>query len=122
MKAYYDNKPSRIEAIGNGSWFYRWDIKEESVEHEGETRTQYSCKEVVVWSPITSNRVLQAVLEDKYPNNREQKYINEYNAAILGVYKDNEAAHKIETYKVFLMERDTIKNQVDSDCMEFGIK
>lgn len=125
-RAYYDVKPSVLEATGNGGNIYRWDIKEEQVETtegmEQSERVQYSCYEVVVWNPISSNKILQEVMAVKYPNNREQKYINEYNAAILGVYSDNEAAHKIETYKVFLMERDTIKNQVDSDCMEFGIK
>lgn len=28
MIAYYDHKPSQIEAMGNGKYFYRWDIEE----------------------------------------------------------------------------------------------
>ena len=33
--AFYDNKPSKLEAVGNGSYLYRWNIQEvkpESVE------------------------------------------------------------------------------------------
>lgn len=28
MIAYYDHKPPRVEAMGNGKYFYRWDIEE----------------------------------------------------------------------------------------------
>lgn len=129
-RAYYDAKPSKFEAVGNGSHIYRWDIKEEQIEShetevaEGESAgaVQYSCLEVVIWAPVNSNKILQSVLEAKYPNNREQKYINEYNAANLGVYSDDEAEEKVETYKAFLKERDAIKKQVDTDCVELNIK
>lgn len=127
--AYYDAMPSKFEAAGNGSYIYRWDVKEEKVERheaseggEESEKVQYSCYEVVVWAPVSSNKILQAVLEAKFPDNREQKYINEYNAAILGVYTDEKAKEKVETYKAFLRERDAIKNQVDSDCAELNIK
>lgn len=125
-RAYYDVKPSVLEATGNGGNIYRWDIKEEQVESnegmEQSERVQYSCYEVVVWNPVSSNKILQEVMAVKYPNNREQKYINEYNAAILGVYKDDEAKEKVKAYTEFLLERDGLKNQVDSDCKELGIQ
>ena len=28
MQAFYDNKPSVLEAVGNGSYRYRYDIEE----------------------------------------------------------------------------------------------
>ncbi|MBR5271802.1 MAG: hypothetical protein IKU25_00175 [Clostridia bacterium] len=133
-RAYYDIKPSNYEAVGNGSHMYRWDIKEEKVtdqmavaegdEHQPGERIQYSCLEVVVWAPVTSNGILQAVLEAKFPNNREQKYINEYNAALLGYYGDegsDEAQEKINAYKEFLYQRALLKTQVDEDCKKLGI-
>lgn len=131
-RAFYDAKPPKYEAVGNGSYLYRWDIQEEVITNEMTSssdendepfeRVQYSCFEVVVWSPVSSNSILQAVLEAKFPNGREQKYINEYNAAILGVYSEAEAAEKVEAYKVFLAERNALKTQVDADCSELGIK
>ena len=133
-RAYYDIKPSNYEAVGNGSHMYRWDIKEEKVadqmavaegdENQSSERIQYSCLEVVVWAPVTSNGILQAVLEAKFPNNREQKYINEYNAALLGYYGDeesDEAQEKINAYKEFLYQRALLKTQVDEDCKKLGI-
>lgn len=130
-RAFYDAKPSIYEAVGNGSYLYRWDIQEATVNDEIATsekksktveRLQYSCNEVTVWTPTTSNSILQAVLEATFPNDREQKFINEYNAAVLGVYSDDEAAEKIEAYKAFLIERNALKSQVDADCAELGIK
>lgn len=28
-RAFYDEMPSTLEAVGNGSYLYRWDIQEE---------------------------------------------------------------------------------------------
>lgn len=132
-RAFYDEHPSKFEAVGNGSHIYRWDIQEEKVKAnemalaEGEEQTervQYSCYEVIVWAPVTSNGLLQAVLEAKFPNNREQKYINEYNAALLGYYGEetgDEALEKINAYKEFLYQRAVLKSQVDNDCKELNI-
>ena len=62
--AFYDSKPSVLEAVGNGSFLYRWNIQEvapESVEQTSEDGTeaqeekapQFSCEEVSVWEPLT---------------------------------------------------------------------
>lgn len=122
--AFYDAKPSKFEAVGNGSYIYRWDIEEVKVEstEEQSDEVQYSCLEVVVWAPITSNKIMKEVMSEMYPNNREQKYINEYNSALMGLYDNEESEKKIQTYKDFLKEREAIKSQVDSDCIELGVK
>lgn len=136
-RAFYDEMPSTLEAVGNGSYLYRWDIQEEvkpASEHsdaDSETAnvqdsgTQYSCLEVVVWSPVSSNAILEAVISALWPNNREQKLINDYNAAQLGCFgtKTGEKAQSaINAYKAFLTQRDAIKAQVDADCEELNIE
>ena len=135
-RAFYDEMPSTLEAVGNGSYLYRWDIQEEEktvTEHstsDGETVTaqesskQYSCFEVTIWSPVSSNKILEAVIAAMWPNNREQKLINDYNAATLGCFgtKSGEKAQSaINAYKAFLTERDAIKAQVDADCESLNI-
>lgn len=122
MKAFYDRKPSVLEAVGNGSYLYRWGIKEESVQVEGfgdepqEERKQWSCDEVTVWPPVTANVITDRVIGELWSNNHEQKLVNEYNAAQLGLYDDAVASAKIAAYKSFLMERASVKATVDSDC------
>lgn len=124
MQAFYDHKPSVLEAVGNGSYKYRWDIVEmEQPAHEegGEPTTQWKCQEVTVWAPVTSNKITEAVISELWDSNYEQKLVNEYNAAQLGVYDEETAAAKVAAYKAFLTERNAVKTQVDSDCAELGI-
>lgn len=124
MQAFYDHKPSVLEAVGNGSYKYRWDIVEmEQPAHEegGEPTTQWKCQEVTVWAPVTSNKITEAVINEVWDSNYEQKLVNEYNAAQLGVYDEETSAAKVAAYKAFLTERNAVKTQVDADCAELGI-
>ena len=124
MQAFYDHKPSVLEAVGNGSYIYRWDIvefKQPAHDESGEPTTQWKCQEVTVWSPVTSNKITEAVISELWDSNYEQKLVNEYNAAQLGVYDEKTAAAKVAAYKAFLTERNAVKAQVDADCAELGI-
>ena len=124
--AYYDMKPSKYEAVGNGSYIYRWNIQEVSAPEssDGGQRTQWQCEEVIVWPPVSSNKITEAVVSHLWPSNYEQKLINEYNAANLGVYgaaSSTEASAKIAKYTEFLQARAAVKTQIDADCAELGI-
>lgn len=142
---FYDKKPSAFEAVGNGSHLYRFNIQEIEIPAENagsietsevaedgaetsepKTRTQYQCEEVVVWEPLTSNKVTEAVIAAICPASHEQKLVNEYNAANLGLVggskTNEEAKKKIAAYKEFLEYRAEVKERVDADCAEAGIK
>lgn len=133
MQAFYDEKPSVLEAVGNGSFLYRYNISEETNEVHSETesnpvdsKTQWSCQEVTVFAPLTSNRITEAVISDRWDSTHEQKLVNEYNAASLGLIgggsDSEEAVKRITAYRDFLTERAALKEQVDSDCSDLGIK
>lgn len=128
MKATYDNEPSVLEAVGNGSHRYHYDIKAvktESAEKSSGTEsiTKYECQEVIVYEPITSNKITEAVIADKWDGNQEQKLINEYNAIQLGITTDKaEITSKTAAYKEFLAERVRLKTIVDADCKILGIE
>ena len=136
MLAFYDNKPSVLEAVGNGSYKYRFDITEKTPEtvttssddsnaQEGEQRTQWQCQEVIVWSPVTSNKITEAVITEVCDHNYEQNLVNEYNAAQLGLYGSKtgeEAKRHIAAYTEYLNTRAALKAQVDADCAELGIE
>lgn len=129
MTAFYDTMPPKLQPVGNGSFLYHWNIQEVEapVNAEDETpRTQYQCEEVTVWPPLTANKILEAVVTDKWDKNFEQKLVNDYNAAKLSLY-DNSATsaaakEKIQRYKDFLNERKAIKEIVDGDCLELDIE
>lgn len=127
---FYDHKPSKIEAVGDGSYRYRWNIEEEveTLNAEGvtqpvETRVQWKCDEVIV-PRLNSNVIVEAVIAYGWSASREQKLVNDYNSAQLGLYgaKTSEAAKaKIAAYTEFLNSRNALKAQVDADCAELGI-
>ena len=126
MLAFYDNKPSVLEAVGNGSYRYRYDIEEVVPElTEGEEQTErtssWKCEEVVVWSPVTANKITEKVLTERWDANYEQKLVNEYNSAQMGLLSEEEAAARTETYRAFLSERTVLKALVDRDCEKLGI-
>lgn len=134
--AFYDNQPTKLEAVGNGSYVYRFNIQkvekpvtvepsELASDDEAPVQEQWKCEEVTVWAPLSSNKITETVITEKWDNNREQKLVNEFNAANLGMIggakSSEEAKAKIEAYKAYLSERATLKAQVDADCLEYGI-
>ncbi len=116
MKTFYDNKPKTLEADGNGAYRYRWDIQITNIQNGDDTQALYQCNEVTVYMPLSTNKITAAVINELWEHNQEQKLINEYNAAQLGVYSETVAQKKIEQYKNFLKERQKIKDMVDKDC------
>lgn len=122
MRAFYDNKPEVLGNMGDGSFRYRWGIKQVRTEiGEGDYITQWACEEVTVWPTLTANKITKAVISEVWPADYEQKLVNEYNAAILGVYDTEKAEKKIAQYRTFLAEREALKAQVDTDCKMLGI-
>lgn len=117
-RANYDSRPLAYEAVGNGCYLYRWDIKEETVEQEdGQTKTFFSCLEVGVWATVTRSMVKQAAINALWGDGVEEKYINDYNAVVLKVL---DSSYK-EAYKTFLAERKALKEQIDADLIPLGI-
>lgn len=119
--AIYDAKPSKYEAVGNGSYLYRWNIEEIQVPENGDSETtvsKWQCDEVTIWMPLSANKVVKAVIEHKWGNDHEQKLVNEYNSALLDIYDENTATEKINAYKTFLNERKELKEKVEEDYNE----
>ena len=133
MQAFYDNQPKKLEAVGNGSFRYRYNIREEEkpaqVSENSETaeqaqpKIQWVCDEVTVWMPLTPNRITAAVITEAFPADYEQKLLNEYNAANLGMIPDKEETEKRrQAYTDFLRRRAELKNEIDAFCAEQGIR
>lgn len=122
MKAIYDNRPEVLGALGNGAYRYRWNISEVEMEMgNDEVAKKWQCEEVMVWPTLTANKITKAVISELWPSDYEQKLVNEYNAAQLGVYDAEKAEAKVAQYRAFLAEREAIKAQVDADCKAMGI-
>lgn len=127
MQVFYDNRPSILEKVGDGSYRYRWNITEvempnDMMEDNEKTRTQWSCEEVIIFAPLSPNKITEKVIAELWDSNYEQKLLNEHNASTLGMYDEKTATYKINKYKDFLRQRETIKQQIDEDCKLLNIK
>ena len=120
MKGLSYEQPEIIEPVGNGSYRYRFNITE-IIPEDSERRPYWEYDEVIVWQPFSANDITKAVIEYLWPASYEQKLINEYNAAQLGIYTAAVAKEKIENYKEFLSLRAALKKQVEEDCEQLGI-
>lgn len=122
-KVFYDNKPATLTKVGDGSYRYAWDIQPITIESaDSDSIEQYTAYEVFVWSPVTANKITEAVINAMWPMGYEQKLVNEYNSAVLGLLPTDEADVKIKAYKDFLRDRAMLKAQVDKDCAELNIR
>ena len=133
MQAFYDNQPKKLEAVGNGSFRYRYNIREEEklvqasenseTAQEAQAQPQWVCEEVTVWAPLSANKITAAVITEAFPSDYEQKLLNEYNAANLGMIPDAaETEKRRQAYTDFLRRRAALKKEIDDFCAEQGIR
>lgn len=133
MQAFYDNQPKKLEAVGNGSFRYRYNIREEEkpvqasenseTAQEAQAQHKWVAEEVTVWMPLTPNRITAAVITEAFPADYEQKLLNEYNAANLGMIPDKDETEKRrQAYTDFLRRRAELKKEIDAFCAEQGIR
>lgn len=108
-----------LAAVGDGTYLYRWDIVYDETLADG---LQWSAEEVVVPTPLSTNGIIEAVISETWPSNKEQKFVNEYNAAVLGISNGEDAERAKEAYTSFLRERAELKAQVERDCGMLNIK
>jgi len=124
IKTYYSQQPTEFER-GKQCAIIRLDINKESVvaaADETEGDPQWSAYEFRRYEPITQNIFIEEIFTRLYGNDYENKLINEYNAAKMGLYPDGEMEQKITRYRAFLQERAERKAEIERICNENGIK
>lgn len=119
MKTYSNVKPVVIETVPNGANYYRYNFREVVVTRPTSQleQMQWECEEVIIWSPLSRDKITTAVIDDKWGVNYENKLLNDYYAAIEGILPID----KKQAYLEFLIERKAIKDQIKTDCDENGI-
>lgn len=126
MRQYTTTEPKKLEAIDSVSYRYNYHIEKQTVisGQDGEEQTQWASDYVTVWVPLSANKLLQAVISDRWPADVEQKLRNEYDSAELGLYGDDPAvaAEKQKAYTKFLTDRIEQKELTEADAKELGIE
>ena len=123
MKSTSNKKPQVIEPLGNGAYYYNYNI-EEKQETDPETKketTVYYYDSVKVWDEPTYKKLVKAVIRETLNETEEFSIINDYNAGVLGVITDKDTVERnTASYKEYLNFVVEVKQQVKEDLQKAG--
>lgn len=111
-RATYDFRPEPVVAIGNGNYFYHWDIQEEQMSdlHSGidgeqaEEVTKYTCYEATVIGEVTYDKCVEAVIRKKYTLEEELALNTKYNSYLNSVTTDNTGLAEYDEYLKYVTD------------------
>lgn len=104
-------KPEKVESLGNGIWYYNYDIKE-SIEpgQEGQDETVYDFVQVRIPGTPDYDKCAKAIIRAYVNSDSEFDLMNSFNAYQLGI--TDSAGEDYEKYLQLLQE---IKEKVGKD-------
>ena len=111
--------PAITENLGNGNWYYNYDIKSEKVElplQEGETvpkeEIRYNYIQIKLSEKPKYKKCVELIIREFITQTQEFDLINSANKDILSGVKSSE---DITKYKEYLDKVDEIKEKVAKD-------
>ena len=125
----FDNKPAVIQYNADGTYYYNTEIKEvevstENGETDGKTKTEkkWQAEQYTIQNPITKANVKRTVILEHWDKDEQEKLINEYNSATLGVLSVKEEKDTVKSkYKAFLEERKSLIEKTEADLNEIDL-
>lgn len=118
MKQQFDNKPEILTPADEISIFYHWNINPIIIEDQN----LWEADEILLYYPLTKNKILEGVIEYYWNNSEEKKLINDYLSTFIIDEMDIDLKNLyIIRYKNFIMKRNELKNIVDLDCNNLNI-
>lgn len=118
MKSSSDIRPATIQPLGNGAYYYNFNVVErkEKDPETGEEKTVYDFDTVKVWDKPTYEKLVKAVIREEIDETKEFSFVNDYNAAQLGVITDAEKkAEAKKAYAEYLQFVVGVKAMVKAD-------
>ncbi len=118
MKSSSDIRPAIIEPLGNGAYYYNYNVVErkETDPETGEEKTVYDYDQVKVWDKPTYEKLVKTVIREEIDETKEFSYVNDYNAAVLGIISDEaKKAEAVKSYKEYLQFVVDVKAMVKRD-------
>lgn len=113
--------PTPFEDLGNGNWYYNFDIKEQLVtihpfddNEDDYTETQYNYIQVKMSGKPTYKRCVELIIAEFITQSQEFDLINSYNRVSLNLLS-NDTQKDIDNYKEYLDKVQEIKDKVKKD-------
>jgi len=108
-KVNSDNRPAAIEAVGNGQYYYHYNI----VEQQNEERAGYDFERVII-NEKSAKAAIEAVIKKMYSPSQEIDLRNDYERYKLGIGTQDMS----DKYIAYLNHITDIKRMVYSDFAE----
>lgn len=109
-------KPTALMDLGNGNWYYNYDIQSETVKVlEGEElvdETRYTYVQVKMSGKPDYNRCVEAIIREYLSQSQEFDLINSANKALIAGEEKSDA---ITEYKEYLKLLEEIKSKIKQD-------
>jgi hypothetical protein len=117
MKSHSNVRPPIFQDLGDGSWYYNFNITEvpevtEENDESGEEKTAFEYETVQIWGNPNYIDIVKSVIREKYDESEEFALINKYNSFALGISSNVKDKEEYETY---LIETSNIKAMVKKD-------
>ena len=101
-----------IEKLGNGTYYYRFDIQSEYSEYSEDSELQYNFIQVLLSGQPNYNNCVQAIVRSYLTIDEEFDLINSYNSYVQNL-TDN--SNVVDEYKDYLNLLTQIKTKVKED-------
>lgn len=110
----YEEKPEYIEYLGDGTYYYNYDLQEgerEVIDEEGQSAMKpiWSAVAVMVQGNPNYKSIVKALIRAYYSADEEFDLINSYNEALSQGLTEGK---DVEQYKEYLALRTQIKEKV----------
>lgn len=119
-KTYYNEQPAEFYRDQYHAEI-RLCIQQDPTSEDTDT-AQWSATVIRAFAPLSQNKFIESAMSLIYGNDYEDKLINEYNAANLGIYDEETSRSMIERYKVFLDNRKAMKQEIERICIDNNIE
>ncbi|MDR0602760.1 MAG: hypothetical protein LBG80_00475 [Bacteroidales bacterium] len=121
MKSHSDIRPPIFQDLGDGSWYYNFNIREvqaptDDLQGESEEKTAFEYETVHIWGKPEYESLVPLVIAEKYSPSKETSLINKYNAYVLEI---SENPQDKESYEAYLEDTFEIKAMVKKDLQDF---
>jgi hypothetical protein len=111
--------PSSMEDLGNGNWYYNYDIQSEEVERpsfedneSSTTETEYNYIQIKLPNRPTYKECVESIIREFITQSQEFDLINSANKSILAGDTNSDAVVK---YQEYLTKVEEIKSKIKKD-------
>lgn len=112
--------PQKFVNLGNGKWYYNYDIKSEVVEAQGNekekaTETMYNYIQIKLSGKPEYKKCVECIIREYLTQSQEFDLINSYNRATLGILSKEEEPIAVKNYTDYLTLLSEIKSNIKKD-------